>query len=134
MLNTPKGTIYTFKKDGKMIKQAYDFIINNTNTDDKVCILPEGVIINFLTERTADNFFYNLIPLLYDDVFGENFVIDRFSSNPPTYFIILPIDNIEYGKRFFGHDYAQKLYKIIKNNYNLIENKNNIQIFKKKEV
>ena len=57
-LETPKGYIYTFKKDGKPIKYVSDFIINNTKTEDKVVVLPEGSFINFITNRGGDNFYY----------------------------------------------------------------------------
>ncbi len=134
LLETPKGNIYTFKKDGESVKYVSDFIIANTNKTDKVVVMPEGLFINFITERKGDNFFYNLSPLFYTDVFGEEMILSRFKENKPEYFVILPINNIEYGKSFFGIDYAQNFYEMIINNYNLIEEKNNIKIFKRKNL
>ena len=130
-LISDKGIIYTYKKDGKTVKNAVDFINQNTKNTDKIVILPEGIIINYLTNRNSDNIYYNLNPMFYEDIFGETEIIKHFEENKPDYFIILPIDNIEYGKSFFGIDYAQNFYEMIKNNYSLISDKNNMKIFAK---
>ncbi len=134
LLETPKGSIYTYKKDGEPIKYSLDFILNNTNKNDRVVILPEGSFINFASGRKGDLFYYNLSPLFYNDVFKPKNVISHFEENMPEYFILLPIDNSEYGSAFFGIDYAGDFYEIIVNNCNLIEEKNNIKIFKRKNI
>ncbi len=131
-LETAKGYIYTFKKDGEPIKYVSDFILNNTNPEDKIVIMPEGHIINFITDRKSDNYYYNLSPMFYDDVFGEKKVLSHFEQNPPEYFVILPINNIEYGKSFFGIDYAQNFYEMINKNYYKIDEHDKIKIFRKK--
>ena len=135
-LETPKGTIYTYEKEGKIIENAYKIIINNVkNKEDKCVIMPEGSFINYISDIKADNFYYNLSPLFYNDVFGEERIINDFNKNLPEYIIILPIDNIEYGSRFFGKDYAQNFYEmIINNNYNIVEEKNGIQFYKRKNI
>jgi hypothetical protein len=134
LLETPKGNITTYAKEGILIKTAYDFILNNTNSENRVVIMPEGSFINYITDRKGTDFYYNLSPLFYNDVFGEQRVIDYFRNNLPDYFIILPIDNIEYGSSFFGKDYAQNFYEIITDNYDLTETKNNIEFFKRKNM
>ena len=134
LLKTDKGNIYTYQKDGIPIKYAADFILNNTNKDDKVVIMPEGSFINYITDRKGDYFYYNLSPLFYIDVLKEENIIPHFEKNMPEYFIILPIDNSEYGSKFFGLDYAQNFYNLIVNNYDLIKEENNIQIFKRKKI
>ncbi len=131
-LNTQKGNIITYAKDGNQNKTAIDFVLKNTKQTDKIVILPEGTFINFATDRKGDDFYYNLSPLFYKDVFTEERVLNHFSNNMPEYFIILPIDNIEYGSRFFGIDYAQNFYEMIVDNYDLVEEKDNIKFFRKK--
>lgn len=134
LLTTSKGNIYSFKKDIQPIEQVSKYIFNNTKNTDKVVILPEGSIINFITNRQGNNFYYNLSPLFYNDVFREEKILNDFEQNSPEYFVILPINNIEYGNSFFGIDYAQNFYEMIITNYNLVENKNNIKIFKRKNI
>lgn len=130
-IETKKAALYTYKKEGKIINTACDFIINNTSDEDKIAVLPEGYFINFITNKNGSNYYYNLSPLFYDDVFGENKILSDFEKSMPDYFIILPINNIEYGKSFFGIDYAQNFYEMIKKNYKLIQNINNVQIYGK---
>ena len=130
-IQTNKGKIYTYKKEGLLIKSAYDYIIKNTSTEDYIAVLPEGCFINFLTERNGHNKYFNLSPLFYNDVFKENNVISSYKNSLPECFIILPIDNIEYGKSFFGIDYAQNFYEMIKDNYIEVPNTGNIKIYRK---
>ena len=131
-LETSKGNIYTYKRDGESIKYISDYILENTKETDKVVLLPEGVIVNFLTDRKADNKHLSLIPLNYFDVFGEEKVIEHFKNNQPEVFVILPINTQEYGYKFFGVDYAQSFYEMIEKNYNLVQEQNYIKIFKRK--
>ena len=144
-LETPKGTIYTYPQEGKIIKTAFDFV---KNTNGSYVILPEGCFINYISnnEHFADSkalnpssylnkFYYNLSPLFYNDVFGENRIINDFNKNLPDNIIILPIDNIEYESRFFGKDYAQNFFEnIIIKNYNLVEEKNGIEFYQRKNI
>lgn len=144
-LETSKGTVYTYQKEGQIIDTALEYIKNNKN--DYV-ILPEGCFIHYIandahfsdnfahdTASHLNKFYYNLSPLFYNDVFGEERIINDFNKNLPENIIILPIDNIEYGSSFFGKDYAQNFYeRIIKNNYNLVEEKNNIEFYKRKNI
>ena len=131
-LKTEKGHLYTYAKDGIQNETAIDFVLKNTHPTDKVVVMPEGTFINFATDRKGDNFYYNLSPLFYNDVFGEERVINHFKENMPEYFIIVPIDHIEYGSSYFGKDYAQNFYEMIVNNYELVEEKNDIKFFRKK--
>ena len=134
LLETNKGNIYTFKKDGEPIKKVSDFITNNAQNTDKTVVLPEGCFINFITNRKGDDFYYNLSPLFYNDVFGEKRIIKHFKENLPEYFVILPINNIEYGSSYFGIDYAQNFYEMIINNYDIVKQENDIKIFKRKKI
>lgn len=133
-ISTPKGTITTYKREVLMIAPGMDFILKETKPEDKVVVLPEGCIINYLTDRKGDNYYYNLSPLFYTDVFTEDRVINHFEQNLPEYFIILPIDNIEYGSSFFTVDYAQKFYDLVVNNYDLKDEINDIKFYKRKNI
>lgn len=132
-LETSKGNIYTFKKDGQPIKYLSDYIIKNTNKTDKIVILPEGTMINFITDRRSDNIFHSLSPLFYTDTFGEEKVISNFKQNPTDYFIILPLSTIEYGSEYFC-DYASNFCEMIEQEYNLVNKENNIKIYKRKNI
>ncbi len=130
-LETAKGTIYTFIRDGKIIKQVSDYLIKNSNKTDKVLVLPEGAIINFLTDRKSDNLYHNLVPLYYKDTFGDERVLKHFRENPADYYVILPINTLEYGYTDFC-SYAINFCEMIEENYELAEYKSGIKIYKRK--
>lgn len=132
-LTTPKGDIYTFKKDGQPIKYLSDFIFEHTKPEDKVVILPEGTMVNFITNRNSDNIYHSLSPLFYTDTFGEVNVIKHFKENKADYFIILPLSTIEYGSEYFC-DYAKSFCEMIDSEYDLINHENNIKIYRRKNI
>ena len=129
LLNTPKGNIYTYAKEGSIIKYCTDFMLKNKS--EQTVVLPEGSILNFITDVKGDDFYYNLNPLFYKDVFSEENIILHFTENMPDYYILLPIDNTEYGSRFFGIDYAQNFYEMINKEYKLLQEENGIKIYGK---
>ncbi len=131
LLQSEKGSIYTFKKDGEPIKIVSDFIVKNTKIEDKIVILPEGLFINFITDRSSDNIFYTLSPLYYTDTFGEDKVIKHYTYNCADYLVILPLSMIEYGSNLFC-DYAKSFCEMISKNYSLVFEKDNIRIYKRK--
>lgn len=130
LLETKKGNIYTYKKDGSTIKHCIDIL--QRNNAESAMVLPEGAFINFATDIKGNNQFYSLIPLIYLDIFGEEKVLTDVKNNLPEFVIILPIDTSEYGYKYFGIDYAQNFYEMIKDNYELIDEHKQIQTYKRK--
>ena len=132
-LKTSKGSIQLYERDGRIIDFAYSFITQMTRKTDKVLVLPEGAIINYLTNRKSDNQFHNLVPLYYSDTFGEEKVLKHFNDNPVDYYVILPISTSEYGSDVFC-SYANNFCNMIKNSSDLIIENNGIQIYKRKNI
>lgn len=133
LLNTSKGYIYTYRKDGLPISEVSAFLEKNSVPTDKVVVLPEGLFINFVANRQSDNMYYNFNPLFYNDVFGESKLLQHFTENKPEFFVLLTfINNIEYGHAFFGFDYAENFYEMILLNYQSVYEKNGVKIFKRK--
>ena len=133
-LKTEKGTIYSYPQEGIIVKYAIKFVKNNTKPTDSIVVLPEGCIINYITNRKGNNLYYNLNPLIYYDVFGENKIISDFKKNLPEYFIIVPLSNKTYGRDFFLKDYAENFQKDVISEYDLIKNKNDVKIYKRKNL
>lgn len=131
-LKSAKGEIYTFVKDGKPIKTAVDYIERNSREDDTVLVIPEGAIINFLSGRKSMNMYHSLIPLYYEDVFGEEKIVSDFLKNEPEIVVILNQNTGEYGKIRFGEDYGNALAEIIIRDYEAKYTDNFVNIFKKK--
>ena len=87
---------------------------------ETLAVMPEGVILNFLSDR--DN------PVPYTTygsgevmIFGEDNILASFESNPPDFLLIVHQDGSEFGRRFFGRDYARKIWTWITAEYHCLE-------------
>lgn len=113
-VSTQRGTIYVrdmFKSQNDFVH----FIKQYTSKDSVIVSVPEGAIINFLSERKSNDLYYYLIPANIQ-VFGEEKIIFDFKKSPPDYFIM---NNVPYSPFNVGDfcDYAKKVCGYIKNNY-----------------
>ncbi|MCH7866520.1 MAG: hypothetical protein IH881_02410 [Myxococcales bacterium] len=85
-----------------------------------VAVLPEGVMLNYLTRRVNPTPYINFMPpemLLY----GETEIIEAFKSSPPDYVVFMHKNTRLYGYEFFGRDYGRRLYRWVLFNYNLVQ-------------
>ena len=131
ILETQKGNVKTFLQAGAPIYNVQEYILKNTNKTDKVLVVPEGAIINFLTDRRTDNLYHNLDPLYYLGAFKEDDIINNFTKNPMDYIVVFPIDMTEFGSKYFC-DYAIRFCEMINSDYNLVEEMNEVKIYKRK--
>jgi hypothetical protein len=68
-----------------------------------VAVLPEGVMINYLSRRENPTPYINLtVPVLL--TFGESVIQRRFDMTPPDYILLVHKDSKEYGVPYFGSD------------------------------
>jgi hypothetical protein len=68
-----------------------------------VAVLPEGVMINYLSRRENPTPYINLtVPVLL--TFGESVIQRRFEMTPPDYILLVHKDSTEYGVPYFGSD------------------------------
>lgn len=131
LLKTPKGNIKTILQVGLPLYSASDYILKNTKYTDKIFVAPEGTFINFITDRKSENLHHNLVPLYYNDTFGEDEVMRAFSVNPMDYILIFPTDMTEYGSKYFC-DYALRFCEMIDNDYILVKEVDEVKIYKRK--
>lgn len=131
LLKTPKGNIKTTLQVGLPLYSASDYILKNTKDTDKIFVTPEGTFINFITDRKSENLHHNLVPLYYNDTFGEDEVMSAFSVNPMDYILIFPTDMTEYGSKYFC-DYAVRFCEMIDNDYILVKEVDEVKIYKRK--
>ena len=116
LIQTPRGKIYTTLQMGSASGELMDYIIKNTKKKDEIVILPEGVMINFLTGRKSDNFYTSLIPL-YVEVFGDENLIKHFSETKPEYIIFNNYNTNEYYFPYICQDYAVSFCNFVAKNY-----------------
>ncbi len=115
-IKTSKGTISTYRYTAKGSNELIEYINQNTKPDDKVVIFPEGMMINFLTNRKSDDFYNSLLPL-YIETFGEDKIVEHFKSDKPDYIIFNNLDMKDYYYRYICQDYALGFCEFVKENY-----------------
>jgi hypothetical protein len=107
-----------FRSDlrGLIVNEALHAIAANGGADKTLAVLPEGVMINFLGKCTNPTPYIFFMP--FDvNLFGEDQMLAAFQTNPPELVALVHKDTSEYGFRYFGQDYGQKLMVWIKHNY-----------------
>ena len=84
--------------------------------EDQLLVLPEGIMVNYLSRRRTPAPFTNYMPpevLLY----GEAEILKAVQANPPAGVILVHKDTSEYGLPLFGQDYGVSLMDWVDANY-----------------
>jgi hypothetical protein len=81
-----------------------------------LAVLPEGVMLNYLTRRSNPTPYVSFMPLELI-VFGEERVLGAFRTKPPDAIVLVHKDTSEYGFRYFGIHYGQALSAWIERHY-----------------
>lgn len=116
---TQKGVINDKAIIVEPFLQAIDYVDKNLKPEDSIWVLPEGVMVNFLTNHsTVDINYINVTPP-YLETFGEDIIISKIRKNPPDYIIINNRELKEYGYDSFCKDTGLKLCSYIKSDYKL---------------
>ncbi|MDD3436202.1 MAG: hypothetical protein PHC64_03510 [Candidatus Gastranaerophilales bacterium] len=123
-VKTLRGIIYYYRDIGSATGELIDYISKNTTKSDKIVIFPEGLLINFLTDRKSDDYYNSLIPL-YVETFGEEKLVEHFEKTKPEYIIFNSWDTKDYYFHYICNDYAYSFCGFVDENYTqekLIEN------------
>lgn len=120
LISTSKGEICTYSQLAKSTNELISFITKNTNQNDRVVIFPEGLMINFLTDRKSDDYYNSMLPL-YTESFGEEKIVEHFENNKPEYFILTNENMKDYGFNNICNDYAFELCTFINTNYDNVK-------------
>lgn len=126
--------LYTGKEISQSTSELLEYIKTNTKPSDKIVVLPEGMVINFLTQRDSDDWYNSLIPL-YLEVFGEKSFVEHYKKSMPEYFIFNNQTTADYGFDYICKDYAVNFCRFVSENYTLnrvISNGFNYLVYKRK--
>jgi len=111
--------LFQADKRGDAVNAVLGEIQIRVSPDATLAVLPEGVMINYLARRINPTPYVNFMPPELT-VFGEERMLAAFQARPPDYVVLVHKDTSEYGPRFFGRDYGQRLYQWIRENYHPI--------------
>lgn len=119
--------ILTFGPDGNAVearttRAALAWIETNVPSGATVAVLPQGVILNYLSRRI------NPAPCLFWDpnvmsVFGQEKMTAAYENSPPDYVLIVETTSYEFGVGYFGQSpgYGVELMQWIGNNYEPVQ-------------
>ena len=91
------------------------YIREKTPEDAKILTMPEGAMINFLSQRDSDNNYYYLIPVNVE-IFGQESIVENLKKNPPDYILLNDLIYGVYASRNFC-GYAPKVCEFIAKEY-----------------
>lgn len=115
-IKTSMGEMKTAHNTANDITELINFILKYTKKTDKVVILPEGQLINFLTGRDSGMFYDSLTPL-YFEAFGESKIIEDFKEIMPKYIVLSNRDTSEYGAKQICVNYGMKFCSFVDEYY-----------------
>lgn len=115
VVETQKGKMHV-GKIYKTTNNLLEYIEKNTKKTDKIIILPEGMMINFLSDRKTDDFYNSFIPL-YEETFGYTTFRKYFEKNMPEYVIFNNWVTSDYYFSMNCEDYNIDFCSFIEKNY-----------------
>ena len=106
---------------GPEIEAAVQWVKTNTPPDATLAVLPEGIVINYLSRRVNPTGCLNWAPP-EEETYGATNMAVRLEENPPDYVIILHRLSIEYNVDYFGRQpqFGQDAMQWIRKNYDLV--------------
>jgi hypothetical protein len=101
------------------VARAEQQILHRVKPDHSLAVLPEGVMLNYLTRRSAPTKYITWMPPeLY--FFGEANMLAALQATPPDWVLLAPRDFKEYGLPPFGEGYADSIAEWIDGNYRIV--------------
>jgi len=115
-ISTEKGKIFVYPAYHR-VKELLNYLTYNTEPSDSLVVFPEGLMLNFLSERKNPIYKFTYFPV---DLAGTGFekeIIDTLEEKEVTYVAILPRNTSEYGAARFGIDYAHEIFHYLEKKY-----------------
>jgi hypothetical protein len=106
---------------GAAMASAAAWIEANTAPTNTLAVLPEGVLLNYLTRR--DNPTPYVVFAFEVWAFGEQTMLAAYEKNPPDYIVLVQRDSSEYGVPYFGlqKGYGWDVMQWVRRNYEPVE-------------
>jgi hypothetical protein len=101
---------------GAYLNAAMDGLRKAGRPGDRLVVLPEGVMINYLLRRRSSIPYLTMLPTEMA-TFGEDTLLSALQRDPPELIVLAHRETIEYGPRFLGTDYGLRVSGWIAQNY-----------------
>lgn len=117
-ISSPRGTLYTFNNEReKRCKELIEFLQGHTDNEESLVVFPEGLTINFLSERKNPLYYYIYLPMDLAKPEVLMSIISDMKNKNIDYVALVQRDTTEYGYAVFGKDYGEQLWNYISENY-----------------
>lgn len=100
---------------GRFVNAALEYL-ERVPPEATIAIIPEGVMINYLSRRTTPSRYLTNLPDAMQ-AFGEDSLLDQYRRDPPHLILVVHRDATEHGAALFGKDYGVKTMTWISSNY-----------------
>jgi hypothetical protein len=101
---------------GAVVNKAIEALRSRARPDQTLVVLPEGVMINYLTRHVNPTPYTVFIPVELA-MYGEARMLASLQAHPPDYVMLVHRETPEYGVRYFGRDYARQIYTWVGQNF-----------------
>ncbi len=107
---------------GAAVAEALARIRSAVPAEASLMVLPEGVMLNYLSRRINPTPYINFMPPELS-IFGERNILTAMQENPPDFVLLVPKDTSEYGVAPFGDDpnYGMEIMEWVKQEYAAID-------------
>jgi hypothetical protein len=108
--------------EARTTKATLAWIETNVPPAATIAVLPQGVIVNYLSRRINPTPCLDWNPTMFT-VFGQEKMTAAFEKNPPDYILLVEWKSYEFGIGYFGHypGYGVELMQWIGKNYTPVE-------------
>ena len=117
-LISEKGDIFLPKEQAVVLNEAINFIKTETADNEKVLVLPEGQIINFLTDRRCDLKLHMLDRLYYEGL-GEEKALQLLKNSDNDTIVIAKGFNLSNFGKIDLYEENNAITKYLSENYRL---------------
>jgi hypothetical protein len=106
---------------GAAMASAATWIETHTAPTNTLAVLPEGVMLNYLTRRENPTPYVVFAFEVW--AFGEQTMLAAYQKKPPDYIIVVQRDSSEYGVPYFGlqKGYGFDMMQWVRRNYEPVE-------------
>lgn len=115
----PVGTgadVFLADGRGAYVNAIVDAISRQAEAGATLAVIPEGVMINYLTRRETPSRFLTYMPDALAR-WGEDALLSPYRSSPPRFIVIVHRDATEHGAALFGRDYAHETFRWMRELY-----------------
>jgi hypothetical protein len=106
---------------GAAMASAVAWIETHTAPTNTLAVLPEGVMLNYLTRRENPTPYVVFAFEVW--AYGEQHMLAAYEKNPPDYIILVQRDSSEYGVPYFGKQkgFGLDVMQWVRRNYEPVE-------------